>query len=110
MPSSVLPRGTHTHGGHPSPSAAFVRVWCCAAQEDGNEYFWHTETKERVWKQPRFFELSKVKYDLADGTLGASGRVIAGDGSPGSPVRVENRLVFERPLFNLGTPWRLCSF
>ena len=90
----------------PRPVVARPDEWKLCFAEDGKEYFWHTGTGKVQWKRPMTYGVSRVHFNPFVGTLG-SGRVV--ERSEKDAI-VENFVVFERPLFNLKVPWRVCDF
>mmetsp|Transcript_14577 Transcript_14577/g.18012 ORF Transcript_14577/g.18012 Transcript_14577/m.18012 type:complete len:343 (-) Transcript_14577:929-1957(-) len=82
--------------------------WKKEISDKGKIYYWHTGTRKSQWKKPLSYGISAVHYNPAMGTLG-SGRIIEKDPET-NRFKVENIVVFERPLYNLNVPWRICSF
>mmetsp|Transcript_12881 Transcript_12881/g.24997 ORF Transcript_12881/g.24997 Transcript_12881/m.24997 type:complete len:332 (+) Transcript_12881:97-1092(+) len=82
--------------------------WQVAFDEKG-EYYYNTVTKESRWERPPNFLVSPSYTMCSRGTLGATGVVLEEDGETGQD-KVQLDVVFERPLFNLATPWRVAFF
>mmetsp|Transcript_15435 Transcript_15435/g.17481 ORF Transcript_15435/g.17481 Transcript_15435/m.17481 type:complete len:325 (-) Transcript_15435:81-1055(-) len=82
--------------------------WKREISPKGMMYYWHTGNRRAQWKKPPGFGISRAHFNPANGTMG-NGRVLNYDPET-KRVQVANVVVFERPLYNLSVPWKICEF
>jgi hypothetical protein len=101
--------GGFVQGGYETPVDREPGRFCVAFDSAKGAYYYHTQALTTTWKRPLNYLVSKVYTLPKNGTLGVTGRTVAENALDGT-VQQEHVVVFERPLFNLATPWRVAFF
>jgi hypothetical protein len=101
--------GGFVQGGYEAPADREPGRFCVAFDSANGAYYYHTQALTTTWKRPLNYLVSKIYTLPKNGTLGVTGRTLAENALDGT-VQQEHVVVFERPLFNLATPWRVAFF
>lgn len=101
--------GGFVPGGYEVPADREPGRFCVAFDSAKGAYYYHTQALTTTWKRPLNYLVSKIYTLPKNGTLGVTGRTLA-ENTLDSTLQQEHVVVFERPLFNLATPWRIAFF